>query len=86
MRFLYSERFCKQIEKLSVKTQTRARERLELFRDDSFSPILKNHKLHGPLQGLRTINVTGDVRIVYQELDNGTCHLIAIGRHKDLYE
>ncbi len=84
--FIYSARFKKQFKKLSLKVQSQTLKRLEIFLADQFDPILNNHSLHGEYSGYRSINVSGDIRLVYKEIDKNNHHLIAIGSHSELYE
>lgn len=39
--------------------------KLRLFMDDPFSPLLNNHALQGEVAGLRSINISGDWRALY---------------------
>ena len=77
--------FEKQLRKMSSKNQKQAKERIILFSRDSFAPILNNHPLHGKYAGCRSVNVTGDLRAIYQEIDSDTAYFITIGTHDDLY-
>jgi addiction module RelE/StbE family toxin len=49
-------------------------------------PILKNHYLIGQLKGYRSININGDWRAIFEELDNSQiAYFVAIGTHSQLY-
>jgi mRNA-degrading endonuclease YafQ of YafQ-DinJ toxin-antitoxin module len=85
MRFVPSTRFKKQYRKLSWALQTRVDERLRLFSDDPFSPLLNNHSLHGEHGINRSINVGGDYRIVYCEVEKSLYLLIEVSTHSELY-
>lgn len=71
--------------KLPPKILESLRERLELFKVDPFAEILNNHKLHGSLRHFRSINITGDYRLFYEEFDNGIVRLLRVGTHSELY-
>ena len=86
MDFQYSRRFVKQFGKLPVRVREKFKERLLLFEQDKFYPLLDNHKLHPPYDGCRSFDVTGDIRTVFEEVDGSVIRLIAIGTHSDLYE
>ena len=58
--------------------------RLMLFGQDEFNPILNNHPLKGKYQGYRSINVTGDLRAIYKRETNVAIFVI-IGSHSRLY-
>jgi addiction module RelE/StbE family toxin len=86
MDIVYHKSFKKQYEKLSKKIKEDFVERLKLFEIDPFDPILNNHKLHGELKNTRSINVSGDIRAIYEELDENSVLFFMIGSHSDLYK
>lgn len=86
MHFIYSSNFRKQYKKLFKKVKKQFNGRINIFMKDEFNAIFDNHKLHGELNGYRSINITGDIRLVYQKLDNDFFLLVAIGSHSELYE
>lgn len=59
--------------------------RLIIFTRNPFDQVLDNHGLRGKLNGCRSINITGDWRIVYRMLDERTAYLLEIGPHSELY-
>ncbi|MDE2188432.1 MAG: type II toxin-antitoxin system mRNA interferase toxin, RelE/StbE family, partial [Patescibacteria group bacterium] len=83
---LRSSNFKKQFCILSKKIQQKTFERLEIFKGDRFYPLLNNHSLHGEYQGCRSINITGDLRVIYKDINDSTCILLEIGTHGQLYE
>lgn len=80
----YSSQFKKQYKKLSEKIKIQTKTRINILIEDEFSPILKNHKLHGEFSKYRSINITGDIRVVYRKTTNGF-YFFAIGSHSKLY-
>ena len=84
MHIIYHSDFKKQYRKLSTKIRLRFTERLEIFRDDQFSPELNNHGLHGKYVGCRSINVTGDLRAIYEVREDGV-RFLEIDTHSNLY-
>lgn len=86
MKILYSKHFKKQYKKLSKPVQNKVLARLEIFMRDEFDSILNNHKLNTPWQGDRSINITGDIRLIYSKKEEGVCLLIDIGSHSELYK
>ncbi len=60
-------------------------EKLVIFEIDQFAQILNNHSVHYPYEGCRSINITGDVRALYEITDN-TVIFIHIGSHSELYK
>ena len=85
MMFTRSSSFHKEFKKLPKGIQDKAIERLGIFAKDQFDPLLNNHKLKHDMAEYRSINVTGDFRIVYKMIDSKTCFLVKIGSHSRLF-
>ncbi|KKP87470.1 MAG: hypothetical protein UR90_C0004G0017 [Parcubacteria group bacterium GW2011_GWC1_35_8] len=85
MRIDYHKRFLKQYEKLSSKIKLKFGERLKIFITDPLSQELYNHPLHGEYLGYRSINITGDLRAVY-EVQEGVIKFLFIDTHSNLYK
>lgn len=81
-----SKYFEKQSAKLPKNVQLALAERLRLFMIDSHNPLLNNHALHGSLRHYRSINVTGDYRLVFESIDQELVRLIDIDTHPNLYK
>lgn len=77
----FDKRFCT----FRESEQRRFRERRDLFLQDPFFPLLENHQLHGKYGGCRSINVGGDLRVIYRLVDSNTAYFIAISTHSELY-
>lgn len=60
-------------------------ERLRLFMREPRHPLLNNHPLHGTQEGRRSINITGDWRLVYEPIDTDIAFLIDLDTHHNLY-
>ena len=84
MRIDRSRRFKKQYQKLPKNIQARVDARIRLFIADPFNEILWNHPLSGEYSNCRSINMTGDYRIIYEEND-GIIGFLLIGTHDELY-
>jgi addiction module RelE/StbE family toxin len=65
--------------------QDKFKERISLFIKDRNNSLLNNHSLGGIWDGCRSINITGDFRAVYEEINNDHFEFIAIGTHSELY-
>lgn len=76
--------FKKQYQKLPRKIQKQAIERLRLFVENKFHSQLNNHALHYPYEGCRSIDISGDIRAIYEEIPGGVL-FIRIGTHSELY-
>lgn len=85
MRLQFYKHFEKQYKKLRESEQKRVKERLVLFLQDEFNPILNNHSLEGRYRGYRSINITGDLRAVYKRTSGNTRIFVAVGTHPQLY-
>ena len=53
---------------------------------NKFDMILNNHTLSGELSGCRSLNITGDVRAIYEEISENHFEFISLGTHSELYE
>ena len=81
-------RFKKAFEKRinpNSKLFARANERIDLFRQNPFHPILRNHILTGSKKGLRAFSISGDIRIIYQPIEENRVRFIDIGSHNQVY-
>jgi addiction module RelE/StbE family toxin len=82
----FSPKFKKQFGVLSEKIKSKVHERLKIFTLNESDPILNNHQLHGEYAGCRSINITGDIRIIYKKSNENHYRLLVIGTHSQLYE
>jgi addiction module RelE/StbE family toxin len=85
MQYLSSKKFDKQFVKLSKKTKEQFYEKMILFQINSFNLLLNNHAVHYPFEGCRSINITGDLRALYEVIGD-TALFIRIGSHSELYK
>ena len=86
MQYRSSKKFDKQFAKLSKRLKNQFIERMEIFIENPFDPILNNHSVHYPYDGCRSINITGDIRGIYELVDSSIACFIAIGSHSELYK
>ena len=85
MRIVETPQFKKKVAKLTPKLQLAFGERMRLFADDRRHPLLNDHKLTGARKHQRSINITGDWRLIYEQYDENTVRLIDIDTHPKLY-
>jgi addiction module RelE/StbE family toxin len=86
MQIEYSQKFIKEFKKCPIKIKTNFKTRLDIFISDQNSPILNSHPLIGELKNYRSININGDWRAVFEEIDDGQIiYFVAIGTHNQLY-
>ena len=86
MQYLSSRIFDKQFTKLSRKIKRQFIERVKIFIQDPSNQTLNNHGLGGKYKNCRSINITGDIRIIYEMRDSNTAYFLAIGSHSELYK
>jgi len=86
MQIEYSKKFIKEFKKCPVNVKTNFKTRLEIFINDRYGSVLNNHPLIGELRNYRSININGDWRAIFEELDDGQIiYFVAIGTHSQLY-
>lgn len=59
--------------------------RIDIFRNNPYYPLLRDHALKGSQKGLRAFSVTGDIRVIYRIVDSNTIQLLDIGTHNQVY-
>ena len=85
LRVLYGHHFLKAARGLPAEQQKKLAFLLELFAENPFDPSLNNHALQGSLRNYRSIDITGDYRLMYEWTGDGRVRLIDIGTHSNLY-
>lgn len=78
-------RFVKKLKRVPSKIYLAFSERILMFRDDPRHPSLNNHALGGKRKHQRSINITGDWRLIFEQYDKNTVRLIDIDTHANLY-
>ncbi len=84
--YFSSRRFDKQFSKFSEKIKNKCLERIQIFVQNPYEGILNNHVLGGKYKNCRSINMTGDIRIIYEMTENNLAHFLEIGTHGELYK
>lgn len=85
MEILLHKNFQKKYQKLREGDKKRFKECRDLFQQYPFHPILNNHALAGEYQGYRSINITGDLRVIYEPVGEDRAFFIMIDTHSNLY-
>jgi len=67
MKIVFHKTFLKQFRKLHQNIKIKFYGRLEIFEINKFNPVLNNHSLHYPYEGCQSINVTGNIRALYDQ-------------------
>lgn len=86
MKIDFHRKFTKKLKKFPKKTQEQFYEKLEIFEINPFDQILNNHVVHYPYEGCQSINITGDLRALYETINNDTVIFVYIGSHSELYK
>ncbi len=87
MTIHYSKRFKKQFHlRLSAKMKRQFGERLGLFLFNPHHPQLNVHALVGKHSGCWSVNVSGDMRAIFEYRDEeSTVLFLVIGTHSQIY-
>ncbi len=85
MKIIFTGQFKKGFNRIPKKIQQKFKERIDLFIQNPFHPLLKIHPLKGNMLGLRAFSVTGDYRVIYRIVSNDTVKLINIGTRAQIY-
>jgi len=85
MEIHYSSRFRKQYKKLMKPIRLKVHERVRVFLKNEFDPLLDNHPLQGKYVGCRSIDITGNYRLIYEKYPDGSLNFVAVGTHSQLY-
>lgn len=81
----YSRTFKKQYAKLPLKIRNQFKQRQRVWLENQFSPVLNTHMLKGEYIGFYSFNVTGDIRALYEKIDDTYVIFGFIGSHSELY-
>ncbi|MFA7717204.1 MAG: type II toxin-antitoxin system mRNA interferase toxin, RelE/StbE family [Candidatus Absconditabacterales bacterium] len=89
MKLLYKKSFTKSYQVLGHKMRDKVKGVLQIFMLNPMDKELRNHGLEGKYKGKRSIDVTGDIRIIFKEISDGKYELVEIydvGTHAQLYK
>jgi len=85
MQIKFHRKFQKAFSKQPKSVQEKFKEKILEFSKDEFNYQLNNHALAGQYNTMRSINITGDVRVHYTK-DATQVILMNIGTHAQLYK
>ena len=85
MKVVLHKQFAKMAAKLPPKTKQKMVERMTLFAQDPTHALLRVHSFNTPYGGSYGIDITGDVRAIYELIDNQTALFTHIGTHSQRY-
>lgn len=86
MEIFLHKNFVRKYAKLRQGEKEKFKERRNLFLQDPFNPLLNNHALTGKYSGSRSVNVTGDLRAVFDIVGKNSILFIDIDTHSNLYK
>ncbi len=84
MRVFLHSQFKKRFKKIPPRIQRSFYERLHIFLNDRQDPRLNDHPVDAAYPGCRSINITGDYRMIY-EIREEVIIIRLIGMHAELY-
>lgn len=84
MIIVFQKKFEKAFKRLPPKVKEKFNERLTIFSQDEFNPILNNHALKGKYLGYRSINIAGDLRVVFTKKGKDAI-FVTVDTHSNLY-
>lgn len=89
MKILYKKSFVKSYQCLSEKLRDKIKNVLQIFIKNPTDKVLHNHWLEWKYKWKRSIDVTGDVRIIFKEISEWRYELVEIHdvwTHSQLYK
>lgn len=80
VRIYYTPEFEKQWKKIPPPVKRKAIQKEQLFRENSYHPSLKTHKLSGVFEGLYAFSIDYHWRIVFQ-IQGAVVYFVSVGTH-----
>jgi len=77
--------FVKKYKRLSQAERKRFSERRDIFMINPFETVLNNHPLKGKYKGYRSIDITTDLRVIFEMVEENVAYFITIDSHSNLY-
>jgi addiction module RelE/StbE family toxin len=71
--------------KFDSKLASQTEARVEIFKKNPKDKLLKDHKLTGSKLGYRSFSITGDIRIIYEQISETEVIFYDIGSHNQVY-
>lgn len=65
--------------------QVQTKNRIELWQEQPDNPLLRLHQLEGELNNFYSINISGDLRALYEVIGDKIFVYEMIGTHSQLY-
>ncbi|MBU1045515.1 type II toxin-antitoxin system RelE/ParE family toxin [Patescibacteria group bacterium] len=84
-RIYYSRKFIKELRVLPREIIALAVKKEKIFRENPLHPSLRLYRLCRKLEGLWSVSITGNYRIIFKRMPNGDVLFISVGKH-DIYK
>lgn len=81
----YSKKFVKELRKLPKQIIDLSIKKEKIFKENPLHSSLRIHELHGKFQGIWSISIASNYRIIFERMENGDILFISIGKH-DIYK
>ena len=85
MTIRYSKKFKKQYKKLTPKLQQKTKASIALWARNPNDESLRLHKLSGKMSRFYSIDITGDLRALYEKVGDEVYLYQMVGTHSQLY-
>jgi addiction module RelE/StbE family toxin len=87
MKIVFHKQFEKQLKNLNKKQKEVLKNRLLKFLEDPYDKQLNNHGLQGKYDNYRSINISGDLRAIFNLSEDGlVATFVLMGKHSQLYK
>lgn len=87
MKIQLHKNFEKNFKALPKNLREKTIQTIKIFAKNPKDIRLKNHALKGKLKGKRAFSVTGDIRVIFEEIDGYVLVLMLdIGTHNKVYQ
>ena len=81
----YSKKFVKELKYLPKEIIDLAIKKEKVFKENPLHSSLRLHELHGKFEGIWSISITSNYRIIFERMPNGDILFISVGKH-DIYK
>ena len=81
----YSKKFVRELKCLPEEIIDLTIKKEKLFKGNPLHPSLRLHALHGKFEGIWSISITSNYRIIFERMPNGDILFISVGKH-DIYK
>ena len=86
MEVKFHKRFEKRFKKMPANLRSKVIDTIEKFGESPFDRSLHNHQLTGKMADFRSISISNDIRIIFQEFEHYTIVImLEVGSHNVVY-